>query len=181
MKIQSIRMVLGVVVLALAQIACAAVTGSGANPASPASPTKAAATAAPEGLATTSGMCAAPKLDKPSPSGFVEKIVLAKDTQGPNKEPVNPTTTFDGKATFHAVVAIKDAPADTTVKATWYADDTNGVAECGTQIDTYELTTDGTRNIDFTLAPKQSWPVGKYRVEIFVNGATEKSLTFTVK
>ena len=175
MKIRSIRMVLGVVVLALAQIACAAVTGGGANPASP---TKAAA---PEGLATTSGMCAAPQLDKPSPSGFVEKIVLAKDTQGANKEPVNPTTTFDAKSTFHAVVAIKDAPAGTTMKATWYADDTNGVAECGAQIDTYELTTDGTRNVDFTLAPKESWPVGKYRVEIFVNGTSEKSLTFTVK
>jgi hypothetical protein len=180
MKIKSLRILSGIVVLALAQVACAAMTGGGAKPTTPAEVPVQENTIAPE-KTLASGICPAPKLEKASKSPLVEKIVMAKDTQGDNKDPVGPTSTFDSQSTFHAVVAIKDAPAGTSLKAVWYADDTNGVADCGTQIDEYELTTDGTRNIDFSLAPKESWPVGQYRVEIFVNGTLEQNVSFKVK
>ncbi len=178
MKIKSIRIVLGIMVLALAQIACAAVTGDGGVPKSTEAPE---ATAAIQEQPAESSGCPAPDLGSPETSGYVEKIVMAKDTEGDNKDPVGPTTTFDGAATFHAVVSVKDAPEGTVFKAVWFADDTNMVADCNSQIDTYELTTDGTRNIDFTLAPQESWPVGLYRVQIYVNDTLEKNVLFKVK
>jgi len=178
MKIRSLRIVLGIVVLALAQIACAAVTGGGEKP-DPIDAPEVEPTAAPVKPAEE-GACPAPKLAKTQPSGYVEKVVMARDTQGDNKDPVDPTTTFGPSDVFHAVVVTKEAPADTAFKAIWYADDTNGVADCETVIDEFELTTDGTRNIDFTLAPKESWPVGEFRVEIFVNGTLDKIVLFTV-
>lgn len=178
MKFKSIRIILGIVVLALAQIACAVVTGDGADPTKVPAPE---ATQPAEEPPADSGSCPAPDLGTPEASGFVEKIVMAKDTEGDNKDPVGLTNTYDGAATFHAVVVTKDAPTDTVFRAVWYADDTNGVADCNTQIDEYELTTEGTRNIDFTLSPKESWPVGLYRVQVFVNDTLEKNVLFKVK
>jgi hypothetical protein len=106
---------------------------------------------------------------------------MAQDTQGDTKDPVNPTTSFGAQDTFHAVVAIVDAPSDTGLKATWYAVDVGEGIDCNTQIDTYELTTDGSRNIDFTLTPNKGWPSGSYRVEIFVNSTLDQVVFFKVK
>jgi len=96
------------------------------------------------------------------PSGYITQVVMAKDTQGDNKDPVNPTEVFASSATFHAVVSIQDAPANSLIDST-------------------DLTTDGSRNIDFTLKPNSKWPAGTYRVEISVNGVVDTVKTFSVK
>jgi hypothetical protein len=114
-------------------------------------------------------------------SGLVSKVTMALNSQGSNKDPVNPTTVFTPSSTIHAVVAIQNAPSGTKVKATWFATDAATVA-CNTQIgQPYELTTDGTRNVDFTLSPTTTWPTGSFRVEIYINGNLDQIVDYTVQ
>lgn len=117
----------------------------------------------------------------PRPSGLVASVTMAEGTSGEERTPVNPTTTYASGASFHAVVAILEAPTNTVLRAAWYAGDTGGVAPCNTLIDSYELATDGTRNIDFSLTPQSGWPPGSYRVEIYVNNVLDQAVYFSVK
>jgi hypothetical protein len=117
----------------------------------------------------------------PKPSGYISSVTMAQGTKGDNKDPVNPGTVFQNKSVFHAVVAIKNAPKNSKVTATWYAVDIGSGGEPNTVIDSADLTTDGTRNIDFTLNPSNTWPVGTYRVDVLFNGVLDQSATFTVK
>ncbi len=116
-----------------------------------------------------------------APSDVISSVTMAQDTQGTNKDPINPTTTFTPNSIFHAVVATKDAPANTKFTATWYAVDVGSAAAPNTKIDSSSLTTDGTRNLDFTLSPKSTWPPGTYRVEIYVNDQLAKTINFSVQ
>lgn len=134
-----------------------------------------------EAQAASSSSASVPASAQPKPSGFVSSVTMAESTQGANKDPVNPTTTFASNATFHAVVRTQNAPANTKFKSVWYAVDVGNVAPPNTLIDETELSTDGTRNIDFTLSPSTAWPSGSYRVEIYVNGVLDTVKTFNVK
>lgn len=140
------------------------VSGSGAVPVSPT-----AKGAAPTGTAPGGS------------SNVIAAVTMAEDTKGENYDPVNPTDVFKPSATFHAVVSTKNAPANTKIKAEWYVTDVGTAAAPNTLIDSYALTTDGTRNLDFTLGPKTTWPAGKYRVEIQVNGKTVQTVNFSVQ
>ena len=79
------------------------------------------------------------------------------------------------------MVGIKDAPADTKFSAAWYAVDVGQAAAPNTLIDKTDISTDGSRNIDFTLTSQDVWPVGTYRVEIFVNEQKVEEVSFSVK
>ena len=173
---KSLSILVGVLAIALVQVACSATSGKTV----PTSPPAATATAGSD-TAPAVGSCPALNTAVPKPSGLIQGITLAEDVSGDNKDPVNPTTTYGSKAEFHAVVATKDAPADTPYKAVWYATDTNGAVECNTKIDEYEVKTDGNRNIDFSLSPKSTWPSGAYRVEVFVNNTLDQVVSFSVK
>lgn len=131
---------------------------------------------------TTAAGC--PPLAAPvtKPSGIVASVTMALDAQGDTKEPINPTTVFPPNAIFHAVVRIQTAPANTKVGIVWYATDVGNAVPCNTRIgEPYELTADGTRNIDFTMKPATVWPPGAYRVEILVNGVLDRVVSFSVK
>jgi hypothetical protein len=117
----------------------------------------------------------------PKSSGFISKVVMAEDTQGADKQPVNPSTTFAPSAVFHAVVSTQNAPSNTDFKAVWCVTEVGSAAAANTLIDQTDLTTDGTRNIDFTLSPTTTWPAGTYRVMIFVNGTLDTVTDFSVK
>jgi hypothetical protein len=140
------------------------------------SPTDAAVPADTPGAA----QCKAPKFS-PEPSGFVDKITPAEGTQGANKDPVSPTDVFSNNVTIHIVAAIKNAPKSTEFKAVWIATDTQGVADCNTKIDEYTTSTNGTRNIDFSLKPDSKFPAGTYRMELYVNGTLDTVTNFSIQ
>lgn len=142
-------------------------------------PTAPATTSAPPATSSAPQTCPALPPAAVTPSGVISKVTMALDAQGANKDPVNPTTLFPPNATFHAVVATQNAPANTVFTADWFATDI-GAPDCNIEIDSTDLTTDGTRNIDFTLKPKTVWPNGTYRVEISVNGVLDRVVSFTV-
>ncbi|HVN56070.1 MAG TPA: hypothetical protein VMT46_17190 [Anaerolineaceae bacterium] len=123
---------------------------------------------------------APPGASQANPSGIISKLVLAKDVQGDQMEPVNPTNVFAPADTIHAVVAIENAPGNTSFKAIWYAVDV-GSSSRNQEIDSTDLASEGTRNLDFSLSPNEKWPAGKYKVEIYVNGNLDQVVQFSVK
>ena len=106
---------------------------------------------------------------------------MATDSKSDTKEPINPTVVFGPTSVFHAIAALSNAPANTLFNATWYVVDVGSAAPPNSQIESTDVKTDGSRNIDFTLAPVATWPTGTYRVEISVNGAVDTVKNFSVK
>lgn len=114
---------------------------------------------------------------------YIDSITMALGTTGEEKMPENITSIFKPTNTFHAVVRTNNAPANTRFKATWYLVKSNSSEYApNSLIDSTEITTDGTRYIDFTLKPTSKMPEGTYRVEFSVNGVIDPlSATFVVK
>ena len=96
--------------------------------------------------------------------------------------PVNPTNEFEvDTPEIFCSVELSNAPHDTEVTAEWIyvegevADVTNHV------IDSYTLVTDGNRHLTFSIErPDNGWPVGDYRLVLYVDGTEETSVDFTV-
>lgn len=116
-----------------------------------------------------------------SPSGLITEVVMAKGTQGDTLDPVDPTTVFSPDSVIHAVTSIKNAPANTKFSAAFYVVDVGNAATPGQLISSYDLTADGTRNLDFNLQPTSNWPTGTYRVEISVNGIVDQVVEYSVQ
>jgi hypothetical protein len=99
---------------------------------------------------------------------------MARDYDGSD-----PTTVFAQDETFYCVVELTNAPDDTPVKASWVAVEVEGV-EANTFIDEAELTT-GSETLHFELSNNGLWPLGKYKVEIYLNDKLDRTLEFIVQ
>lgn len=99
---------------------------------------------------------------------------MARDQQGEGR-----TTVFGPDEVFYCIVDLANAPDDTTVKASWTAVAVEG-AEPNTFIDETELTT-GAGNMHFELSNSSLWPVGKYKVDLYLNGELDRTLEFDVQ
>lgn len=91
----------------------------------------------------------------------------------------DPTTVFLQDETFYCTVELANAPDDTTVKASWTAVEVQG-EQPNTFIDEAELTT-GSGTLHFELSNDGLWPVGKYKVDLFINGELDRTLEFEVQ
>lgn len=111
----------------------------------------------------------------------IKQIVLAENTQPSTFEPVNPTEKFQHNIPFiHAAVQIENAPENTVFTARWYPPGQDPLD--------FQVTTDGTRWIDFQLKQTptdtptpEGFPTGEYKVEIYVNDQLAGTKTFTVQ
>src|SRR5512136_1865032 len=113
----------------------------------------------------------------------VPQAVLAKDVTGDSFEPVDPTTTFPtDQAVIHLVVSVANAPSETKVKTVWTAVDVGDAAPANTKIDDAEVTLDASGNAHFTLSAPTSgaWPVGKYKVEVYLNDKLDRTLEYAM-
>lgn len=92
----------------------------------------------------------------------------------------NPTTAYSQDAIFYAMVDLKNAPDDTKLKAVWTAVDVQDT-EKNLQLNETEFTTsDGL--VHFQLENKEYlWPVGQYKVDIYLNDTLNRTLTFEVR
>jgi hypothetical protein len=115
------------------------------------------------------------------PSGIIVSVTLAQGTTGDQKKPVNPTLVFPTTATLHAVVAIRNAPANTSFKAAWITVDVGTPSLCNSPIVTTPLVSEGTRNLDFSVAPATTWLPGRYLVQIYMNDVLDRAIPFQVK
>jgi hypothetical protein len=87
------------------------------------------------------------------------------------------TAVFTPDQTFYCVVVLANAPDTTKVKAVWYAVDDAGAA---TQLAEKEIVGSGSP-ITFNAAASSPWPVGKYKVELYLNDKLDRTLELTVQ
>jgi hypothetical protein len=99
---------------------------------------------------------------------------MASDEEGNN-----PTKVFSPDDTFYCIAELSNAPEDTTVKAVWTAVDVEGV-EPNTKIDEVS-TTQGSGQLVFDLTNDGPWPVGEYKVDLFLNDEQEPARTLEFK
>ena len=105
----------------------------------------------------------------------IRRAWLSADSSGSPE-----TTEFaQDELTFYLLVELANAPDDTSLKAVWTAVDTEST-EPNFLIDESELTSsDGT--ITFNLTNDQLWPTGSYKVDLYLNGELDRTLTFEVR
>lgn len=103
---------------------------------------------------------------------------LAKKLPDGNTEKIG-TTFHPVDGPFHLLVVVANAPEGTKVKASWFSTETGN--DKGTLIDENEITLGNETDIDFNLSLPRPWPVGKYRVDLFLNGKLDRSIPFDVK
>ena len=109
---------------------------------------------------------------------YIEKIEMAKDNNG---EPGDPTTSYEpGDRTVHCVAHLNKAKVGTEIRFVWKAVDVEGV-KTG-EITTVEYTTKSLENkVHAHLTKPADWPTGSYKVEVYVNGALDKTVNYTVE
>ena len=113
----------------------------------------------------------------------ITQAVLAKDVKGDTFAPVDPTSTFStDQPVIHLVVTVANAPSDTKVKSVWTAVDVGDAAPANTKIDEAEVKLDSSGNAHFTLALSSggAWPVGKYKVDVYLDDKLDRTLEYSV-
>ncbi|OQA22300.1 MAG: hypothetical protein BWY63_00893 [Chloroflexi bacterium ADurb.Bin360] len=89
-------------------------------------------------------------------------------------------TTFNqDDLTIYLTITLANAPDDTVVKTSWIAADVEGV-DLNTLIDETELTS-GDGELYFNIANNQLWPLGQYKVEIYLNDKLDRTLEYQVQ
>jgi hypothetical protein len=89
------------------------------------------------------------------------------------------TTAFAQDEIIYCIVVLKNAPDETVVKAEWIAVDVENT-EPNFVIDIVEITT-GSDTLTFNLSNTGLWPLGDYRVDIYLNEELTNSLAFSVQ
>jgi hypothetical protein len=108
------------------------------------------------------------------------KIQVAMST-GPDDDP---TTTFAADtAEIFAFFKTKGLKDGDKLHSVWIAEDVGEAAPKETKIDEKTLDAEGdTDDGVFSLSkPTKGWPVGKYRLEIYVGDELAKTVKFTIK
>jgi hypothetical protein len=110
----------------------------------------------------------------PAPAAAsISNAVLARDENGTDQ-----TTVFAQADTFYCVFDL-DAQDGATVKGVWTAVEAADTAP-NTVIDEVEaVLTSG--NYHLSLTPENLWPIGKYKVDVYLNGALYVTLEFEVQ
>ena len=88
-------------------------------------------------------------------------------------------TAFTQDAVFYAQVDLQNAPDDTTLKAVWTAVEAQDT-EPNFLINETEFVT-GSGQVHFTLSNDNLWPIGKYKVDIYMNDQLAKTVEFEVR
>lgn len=104
----------------------------------------------------------------------IKDAYMARDSEGVDK-----TTVFAQSDEFNCIVQVVNAPDDTDVKAVWYAVNAQDT-DPNFKIDEYSLTT-GDAVIPFSLTNDSLWPLGTYKVELYLNDKLESTVDFEVK
>ncbi|MEP6569955.1 MAG: hypothetical protein ABJC10_09290 [Acidobacteriota bacterium] len=109
----------------------------------------------------------------------ISEIHMAKDNG--NGAPGDETSSFEpGDRTIHCVTTLKEAKAGTQMKFSWWIVDAAGSKD------------EKIKDIDYTTGPRESlihghltlpkdWPVGKYKVQVYVNGDLDKTVNYNIK
>ena len=109
----------------------------------------------------------------------IKEIHMAKDDG--NGAPGEETDTFaPGDRTVHCVATLKNAKSGMPMKFSWWIVDADNTKN--QKIKDIDYTTGALENvIHGHLTLPQDWPVGKYKVQVYVNGDLDRTLAYSVK
>ncbi len=109
---------------------------------------------------------------------YVDKIYMAEDNNG--KAGDETTSYAPGDRTVHCIIDLNKAKKGTQVRFIWKAVDVSGSQN--EEIKTIDYTTNSFENkVHGHLTLPRDWPTGKYRVEVYINGALDKTVDYTVE
>jgi len=110
---------------------------------------------------------------------YVDQIQMAKDDAG---QVGDSTTSFNpSEHTVHVVITLNKAKAGTLLRAVWLAADVEGMAK-NRELKAVDYTTNASdQKIPGYLTWSQDWPKGTYKVEVYINGVLDKTLSYTVE
>ena len=86
------------------------------------------------------------------------------------------TDSFKPNDTIYASVATEGAAASATLKARWTYQNGQAVDES-----TQTIAPNGDARTEFHISKPDGWPAGKYKLEVFVNGAPAGTKDFEVE
>jgi hypothetical protein len=139
-----------------------------------------AAAAAPACKKKTDTAAAAPdtSMAAPAPAAtpFAVQGVEVGKQLGADKKVASPATSFAPKDTIYASVATEGSAPSKTIVARW----TFGSGKL-VKADSQTIAPTGPANTEFHITKPSGWPVGKYKVEISVDGSPAGSKEFEVK
>ncbi len=95
---------------------------------------------------------------------------------GADKRITTPTTSFGPRDTIYVSVATDGAAPSKTISAKWTFQDGQTVNQ-GSET----IAPTGPAATEFHIAKKSPWPVGKYKVEISVDGSSTGTKEFEIK
>jgi len=110
---------------------------------------------------------------------YVDQIHMAKDDNG---KPGDSTTSFGpSDRTVRCVINLNKAKEGTKLRFVWVAQDVTGYSR-NDQIKEIDYTTQPDENlVHGHLTYSKDWPKGDYRVEVYINGALDKTIDYTVE
>ncbi len=109
---------------------------------------------------------------------YVDKIYMAEDNNGKAGDETTSYAATD--RTVHCIIDLNKAKKGTQVRFIWKAVDVAGSQN--EEIKTIDYTTNSFENkVHGHLTLPRDWPTGKYRVEVYINGALDKSIDYTVE
>ena len=103
-------------------------------------------------------------------SASISSAEMARDQDGNQ-----PTETFSPDESFYCIVELSNAPDDTSVRAVWTAVEVEG-ADADTSIDEAR-TTSGSGQLRFNLSNEGPWPIGDYKVDLYLDDAEDPTET----
>ena len=115
----------------------------------------------------------------PTSTGALTQVHMARDDG--KGDPGEESDSFNPKdRTVHCVTTLKDAKSGTQMKFSWFIVDADG--RQNEKIREINYTTRALEDVvhGHLIAPRD-WPVGKYKVEVYVNGNLEETVPYTVQ
>jgi hypothetical protein len=112
----------------------------------------------------------------PAPTPFSVQGLEVGKSIGADKKVPSPVTTFGRRDTIYVSVATDGAAPSKTISAKWTYQDKQTVKE-----QTESIAPTGPAATEFHISKAGLWPVGKYKVEIAVDGSPAGSKEFEIK
>ncbi|MEO8001042.1 MAG: hypothetical protein ABI644_04145 [Arenimonas sp.] len=118
----------------------------------------------------------APMAAPPAAAEIMVAAVNLGTAVGADQKVTAASTTFGIKDVIYAAVDTKNAAKNAALAAKWTFEDGQVVHE-----ESSNISPEGDVTSNFKLANDKAWPVGKYKVEISLNGAPAQSVDFEIK
>jgi hypothetical protein len=114
----------------------------------------------------------------------IKSATLGTGYDSTTQQVTGPTTTFTPADVFHCVIGVANAPEDTTVRTVWTAVEATDAAGAVLKDEKIEEATFTTKDIgsvvNASISLPNPWPIGKYKVDIYLDDKLDRTLEFTV-